>query len=460
MAEEPIKAAESPGDEASLTAGTQPPRLPSAGAANRSLLALSVEKRTLAAVVIGVFFVYFFSNPAPWNHFDYTFRIAEAMLHGRLGLTEQPPPWLNEMVPFGNQYYSAFPLGSVLCMLPFALLKLVHVIRTVPGGLIVALLAAGSAAFFFQLSSKLDESLGRRVLLALFPLFATWAWTDVAFAGAVHLAFGFAMLGQAGALYFTLIRPRPVIAGLFFATACGNRTELIVTAPFFIYFLTQSEDRQGKLFPLPSGLKGKIQGALERLSEQRRSVARFLIIPAALGLLTILYNFARFHAFFDSGYTRIPGLMQNEAFKGALYSMYSIPRNAQKMLFNLPWRRIDHRPYLVPYGFGGSIFLSSPLLFLLFRRPRDRNQFRSAWIAIAVLILVLLLQADPGGWQFAYGLAMLLIPWTFLALLASGGPKLSRWEVALFSLSVVINAFATYEFLWTHNVQPQLERYA
>jgi hypothetical protein len=457
MGEEAMEPDQSAGADGSLVAGTpQQPRMPSVEAAEAQPLSrLSAEKLTFGAVVAGVFFLYLFSNPAPMNHFDYSFRIAEAMLHGRLGLIEHPPPWLNEMVPVGNRYYSAFPLGSVLCLLPFALLKVIRIFTAVPGGLIIALLAAGSAAFFFRLSSKQEQSLGRRVVLALFPLFATWAWTDLAFAGAWHLAFGFAMLGQAGALYFTLVKPRPVIAGLFFAVAFGNRTELIVTAPFFIYFLTQSEGRQGQLFPLPSGLKGKIQGALARLSEQRRVVAQFLVIPAALFILTLAYNYARFHALFDSGYTRIPGLMQNAAFQHGLYSIYSIPANAGKMLFSLPWRRIDHRPYLVPLGFGGSILLSSPMLFLLFRRgSRDPNLFRAAWIAIALIALVLWLQADPGGWQFAYGLAMVLIPWTFLVMLNNGGPKLSRWEVALFSVSVVINAFATYEFLWTNNVQP------
>ena len=36
-------------------------------------------------IVAGVFLIYWISNPAPMTNFDYTYRIAEAMLHGRLG---------------------------------------------------------------------------------------------------------------------------------------------------------------------------------------------------------------------------------------------------------------------------------------------------------------------------------------------------------------------------------------
>lgn len=99
----------------------------------------------------GVFLIYLFSNPTPMEHFDYTFRIADAILHNRLGTTETPPDWLNEMVPFEGRYYSVFPLGSVLCLLPLALLKLVGVIHSFPAGLVAASLAAAATAFFFLL---------------------------------------------------------------------------------------------------------------------------------------------------------------------------------------------------------------------------------------------------------------------------------------------------------------------
>ena len=53
--------------------------------------------------------------------------------------------------------------------------------------------------------------------------------------GAWQIALGLALLGETAALYFTLVRPSPFIAGAFFALAVGNRTELLITAPFYLY---------------------------------------------------------------------------------------------------------------------------------------------------------------------------------------------------------------------------------
>src|ERR1700755_3389566 len=74
-------------------------------------------------LVAAAFFVYYFSNPHPQYYYNYTFLVAENFLHGRTGLERQHPSCLNEMIPFDGLSYSAFPLGSVLTMLPFALLK-------------------------------------------------------------------------------------------------------------------------------------------------------------------------------------------------------------------------------------------------------------------------------------------------------------------------------------------------
>src|SRR5262245_8326412 len=86
-----------------------------------------------SALVIATFAIYYFSNSHSGSYADYTFRIAGAMLDGRPGLTERPPDWLNEMVPIDGKYYSAFPLGAVVAMLPLAALKRIGLIELFPG---------------------------------------------------------------------------------------------------------------------------------------------------------------------------------------------------------------------------------------------------------------------------------------------------------------------------------------
>src|SRR5262245_42651834 len=163
------------------------------------------------ALFIAAFAVYYFSNSHSGSYYDYTFRTAEAMLNGRLGLTERPPDWLNEMVPSNGQYYSVFPLGAVLAMLPLAALKRLGLIELFPGTLTAALLAAAAAVLFYLLSARYDDGVKRRLILALMPVFGTWMWPNLAFAGAWQVALGFAVVGQLGALYFILIDRKSVV---------------------------------------------------------------------------------------------------------------------------------------------------------------------------------------------------------------------------------------------------------
>ncbi len=394
-------------------------------------------KLLLFVLVLGSSIVYFFSNPKLSSCYDYTFRIAAALLHGNLGLKERPPSCLNEMVPFEGFYYSVFPLGSVLTMLPVALLREARVIENFPAALIRALIAGGMSFFFFRLTLRYDLSWQRRWLLVLFMMFGTWMWCNLAFAGAWQIALGFAVLGQLGALFFILIRPKPLIAGLFFALAFGNRTEIILLAPVFMYLTCRDATRS------PREILG-----------QWPTLLKFSVFPILLVVTTLVYNYLRFHSPFDFGYARIPGVLEEPWYRHGIFSLHSIPINMKMMLFE-KWKILDHYPYLVPTGFGGSIFLSSPFLVTIFRvGSRDFELKVIAWIAIALLTLVLWLHGNPGGWQFSYRYAMILLPWIFLVLLENSPRRVSVIETVLLTVSIIVNAYATYIFLWTDYVQP------
>jgi hypothetical protein len=386
--------------------------------------------------------LFYFSTKATLQDFDYTGRIATALLHGHLGLREAPPSWLNEMVPQEGKYYSVFPLGAVLSVVPVALLQQAALIHSFPGRVLAALIAGLSVYFFFQLSSLEGRSLARRILLALFPIFGTWAWCDLGFGGAWHLALGFALLGEVAALYFTLVQPRPFLAGAFFGLAFGNRTEVGFILPIYLYLW----------FADRGGANANSLGDLaRRLREKAPSLIRFLIVPVTLALVTAAYNFARFHSIFDFGYSHIPNVLTEPWYQQGLFSLHAIPWNIHKMLFE-GLGDIPNFPYFRPYPFGCSIFLASPFLFLLFREGGRYKMV--AWIAIGLLTLVLWCHGNPGGWQFSYRYAIILLPWMFLLLAGNGPAKISAIEISLFAVSVTINAVATYQFLWTNQIHP------
>ena len=398
------------------------------------------------AIAVGLALIatlaFYFSIKPVHGVFDYTAQVASALLDGHLGLQSRPISQLNEMVPLDGSYYSVFPLGAVLSVLPSALLQKAGWIHAFPAQVVAALIAGGCVFFFFRLSSLESKSLSRRILLALFPIFATWFWCNVGFGGAWQLALGFALLGEVGALYFTLVRPYPLLAGPFFALAFGNRTELIVTLPVYLYFLS------GPLARDDRALKARIK---EWLLENWRALTDFLLAPIALGILTAAYNVARFGSFFDFGYTRIPNVLHEPWYKHGLFSLHAIPWNMQKMLFQ-GFRDPSIFPYLRPDPFGCSIFLSSPFLLLLFR---EGGKYKGVcWIVIAILTFVLWTHGNPGGWQFSYRYAIILLPWMFLLLAGNGPAKISLIEASLFAISVTINAIATWQFLWTSDIRP------
>src|SRR6266705_3501246 len=394
-----------------------------------------------SALALVTLLAFYFSIKATQQHFDYTSRIASALLQSDLGLRKPAPSWLNEMVPANGRQYSVFPLGAVVSMMPVAVLQKVKLIKDFPGRALAALIAALSVWFLFRLSVIGTKSLPKRILLSLVPIFGTWTWCNLGCGGAWQIALGLALLGQIAALYFVLVEFRPLLAGAFFALALGNRTELVLCLPIFIYFLIR------RAAPEANEWKALVQQSREKLSV----LICFLIVPAALGLFTALYNYPRFHSIFDFGYAHIPNVLQEPWYRHGLFSLHAIPWNVHKMLFE-GFRDAPNFPFLSFYPFGCSILLVSPFLFLIFREGGPHKA--PAWIAIGLLTFALWAHGNPGGWQFSYRYATELLPWMFLLLLGNGPAKISAIELSLFVVSVTINALATYQFLWTNQIHP------
>ncbi|KXK02188.1 MAG: hypothetical protein UZ17_ACD001001558 [Acidobacteria bacterium OLB17] len=388
-----------------------------------------------ALLSLGAAVLYFFSNPKPQNYYDYTFRVAGRLLSGAISLSEPPPPWLNEFVPFNGGHYSVFPLGAVISMIPAALLKAIGLIGEMPGALIAAILAGVAAWLMLSIAEGYKVSQGRAILTTAGILFGTWMWTNLTFAGAWQLALGFAVVGELGAIYFTFIDRRPVVAGVFFAMGFGNRTEILLTAPIFFYFLFRPE---------PAGRDRGDAGDRPLVS-----AAKFAIVPFVLGVATLTYNFARFGYISDFGYARIPGVLKEPWYRHGIFSTQYIPGQAWEMLLKL-WDVVPNFPYLLPDPFSSSILLSSPFLLLILRvGARDGAVKLAAWIAICVMTIVLWMHGNSGGYQFAYRYAMVLLPWVFVILLESAPKRITAFEWFTYIFSFAANIYACWLFHWT-----------
>jgi hypothetical protein len=415
-------------------------RKPARSTMPREFASVSMRRDWIAAAILGLVavIVFFKSTNPTQQHFDYTYRIAGALLHGHVGLDVRPPSWLNEFCPIDGHFYSVFPLGAVLSVMPAALLQRAGWIDNFPGHWIAAILAGCAVYFFFRLTENRNQPVVRRILLALFPIFGTWAWCNLGFAGAWQVALGFALVGEVAALYFVLVQPRPLLAGIFFALAVGNRTETGLSLPFFLWFVWRNA--------APDVDPTKPALVFRSFWKTWPALAWFLCVPVTLAAFTASYNLARFNSEFDFGYAHIPNLMLEPWYQRGLFSIHAIPWNIQKTLFE-GFGDAPQFPYIRFYPFGCSIFLSSPFLVLLFR---EGGRHKAAiWLVIAAILFVLWCHGNPGGWQFSYRYAMVLLPWMFLLILENGPAEISVIECALFVISIAINAIATYQFLWT-----------
>jgi hypothetical protein len=433
------------------------------------------QKILAGCLLLAVGFVYYFSNPKPQHYYDYTFRVAHNMLNGAIAFSERQPSWLNEFVPFEGFYYSVFPLGSVLTMIPFALFKFAGVIREMPSAFIAALSACVVGWFLFLIARRYKYGEGKRILLISGILFGTWMWTNLVMGGAWQLALGFAMIGELGAIYFTIFDRKPLVAGFFFALGFGNRTEILLTAPVFMFLLIRSsqpsavsaqpEENAGADFKVKTKKKSKSRlrdsdhrPKTEKLisfgKPQIINLAKFCVVPFVLGVSTLLYNYVRFHSFTDFGYARIPGVLDEPWYNHGIFSVWYIPRQAYEMLFKL-WERRATFPYLVPNGFSSSILWSSPFILLAFRRgARDKVLKYAAWTAIVVLTILLWMHGNSGGWQFGYRYWMVALPWLFVVLLENSPEEITPLEWITYIISFIVNAYATYLFFWTDYMKP------
>jgi hypothetical protein len=418
--------------------------------------------RLYAVLPFATAIVYFFSNPKPQNYYDYTFRVAANILTGHIAFKEKPPPWLNEFVPFEGHYYSVFPLGSVLTMIPFAFLKVIGLITDMPGASIAALSAFIICIFLFLVGKRYEVGRTRLIVMTLGVLFGTWMWTNLTMAGAWQLAIGFAMIGELGAIYFTLYDRRPLLAGLFFAIGFGNRTEVLLTAPIFFWILNRrdaetprkegktEQEKRPKEKSIPSDSARRLGASAVNI----RLIAAFCIAPFILGVSTLIYNNIRFDSFTDFGYARIPGVLKEPWYKHGIFSHYYIPRQFWEMLIRV-WETRSTFPYMVPNPFSSSILWSSPFLLFAFRRgARDSGVKIASWIAVIVLCILLWMHGNSGGWQFGYRYAMVCLPWLFVIMLESSPKKLTPFEWAAYGFSFAANTYATWLFHWTNYLKP------
>ncbi len=394
--------------------------------------------------------VYTWINNGRVANLGYFVPLADAFLHGSLGLANAPS-WLNEVVPAGNLSYVVYPPAPALLVLPIVAVFGPEVNQAWPsigfGALNVAIVAL--------ILRRMGVGRGPRVILALVFAFGTITWYSAQAGSSWHFAHVTATLFMLTAIWLCQRDASPALIGLAFAAAFMARLPVAMAAPFFVAYFIDRSLREAADDPTPFGWLGPDRPRAWRTRPNLVAVMR-LAWPAALevGLVLIaylIYNEARFGSPWENGYALIPGLLQEAQYQHGFFSVVNIPRILYAMTLTAPVQVGDF-PWIQSRHLGGlSIVLTTPLLLWALRARRPDWLGVGAWASVLLILIPILTHADPGGMQFGFRYAQDLYPMLLLLTVRGLGGRISTEAWIAIAIGGLVNLWgmgSTYYDWW------------
>lgn len=340
--------------------------------------------------------------------------------------------------PLATTAYVSFPPAPTLLMLPSALLGGRAGNDVIPTVIVAALILP---LFFLLLRRLADAGLSHRA-----PHEDLW-WTAALAFGSVLLFSAVAgkvwytahVVGVAlacGYVWASIEARNPAIAGLTLGLAALTRTPMAFMAPLFlleVWRMLGGRDRFAD--PAKRG---------EMLRVAMRPLLRFAMPLAALALLAMAYNRARFGAFTEFGHSYLDVRQQAQIEAWGLFSLRYLARNlavALTLLPELPGRA----PWVQIGGHGLALWVTTPILLALLW-PRRRTPIdRALWISVAAVALPTLCYQNSGWVQFGYRFSLDYLV-LLIALLALGGRPIGRVARVLIITGIAVNVFGAITF--------------
>lgn len=372
--------------------------------------------------VFGVFSGFIIHHEASFAYDNHFVLHAESLIEGDLFLNPLHLPTGDYVDYFGKQYLFFGPAPSIL-LIPFVAFFGVDFPQTLLSISSLVLIYAG----IFLISRKLKFSKVDSLWLSNFFVFGTVLYfvSLVNISAYLVQALGTAFVVLAIVEYF--IKKRWLLIGLFIAAAGASRITLFGSAIFFIFELIRN--RHERNFT--------------------RNLALFIFpIVVAIGLLG-LYNFRRFHSFFDTGYTRNVSALDKDWYNYKLgwFDPIHISTNLYSLLLMAPEPiTVDNVefvlkfPYLKANKFGMAIWFTSPLFIYVFM-AKWRNLTRSSFAALVVLVIPSLLYWGIGAVQFGYRYSLDFLPFLYLILLSAFKAGLPKMAKLLITIGIIFNCF-------------------
>lgn len=333
----------------------------------------------ISLCVYGVFagLKYPILKPSVYPYYNY---LADAFLHGQLSL-RLLPALTHDLVFFNGQYFLYWPPMPAIMLMPFVLIFGVGFSDVA----FTVVLAAVNVALVSVLLRALDKNgiveitpVRRGILTSFFAL------------GTVHL-----ILAVNGRVWFTaqLIGLSFILLAYLFSVKSQGQTAFLLTGTMLgLALLTRNNLLFVGIWPAYYLLNKYRQAGTKRLIQF--SLAGLMPVFLAVGGY-LLYNQLRFGNPFELGldYHQMDPIFESSYLQYGAFNIHYLPTNFYYQYIHYPF------PFHEDTTMGGSLFLLSPLLFVIFPaliKGKPRLSILALFLSILITNIPILLLMGTG----------------------------------------------------------------
>lgn len=372
-------------------------------------------------------------RPTPYNNFVL---LAQALLHGRAWI-DWPGPYIDAL-NFGGRYYVIeAPLPAFL-LLPFVAIFGAQTNQTTLA-VVLAGVAVGAA---WELGERFGLRNSANAWICAFLL----AGTDLLWCAALGDVW---FIAHVSAVCFTMLalvelagKRRGWLVALFAACAFESRFSMIAALPVYAYLLTCHLERS-----VPNerseGRSAKSEGEGRTTTQP---LVSFAVVLGGVGVLWMLYNFARWGTWSDIGYTTWYHQDQAGMPTGSPFRFSYLPNELWSFFVQQP-TRLAGFPWLRPEFSGVAITWTSPALVLAFLARSPIRWVISLWVAALLVAVPNVLYYVNGFAQFGMRHALDFEPFLVALMMLAVRDRFPRWGYVLIAYSCVVGLWGCWYWL-------------
>lgn len=366
------------------------------------------NKLILILLFISIFVIYLVSSSGitPYNYFVL---LAKQFLEGRYYLLDNPP-WLNELIPLkGGGYGVVYPPTPAIIAMP-----LVYFFGAdFPQNMISYFLGAGLAILIAKIGYLKTNNIKIFYWFLILGAFGNIAWFLSSNGSVWYLGQVSGSFFLTATIYESLTKRRPYLISTLFALAVFSRLQIILAFPIIAY-----------------------------LNYKDLNLKKFvnLSLPFSIFVLFFLtYNYLRFGNIFETGYSLIPGVLEEPWYNNGIFHYSYIPNSLKAFALSTPIFTSDF-PYVKPSWSSLSILITTPVfIYSLFASLRIKENVYT-FISLLLIALVSLSHGGIGFTQFGYRYAVDFYPLLYLLMANYFVNKELKWHHnLLLIISVLVN---------------------